>query len=212
MGDRFENFAKLTRVKKEGRHYRIHYRPGDSGILVMAPHGGKIESGTSELVRLISRIDHSVYTFEGIQPYHNFRDLHLTSTRFDEPVAVQAVAAAEHVLTIHGQESTMNQVCFIGGLDQEFANALENALRSIGITVESQYPGLSGESPHNICNRNRRGQGVQLEISKQLRQRLVWDLAGQRRFVETVRNVLKDRAASDRLSSFDTPLFEEGYP
>lgn len=196
MADRFQSYQELARVKKEGRHFIIRYRAGKTGILILAPHGGKIEAGTSELAQMIAGTEHSFYAFEGAQIQSNFRDLHLTSTCFNEPLALQKAAAADVVLTIHGQGNQDESFVLVGGLDRDLAGRIATELNSRGFQVAPEQQGLSGCNPANICNRSRRGRGVQLEISKKLRQRLQWDGWSQRKFVEAVRVALRETPVS----------------
>ena len=194
MADRFRSYQELARAKKEGRHFAIRYKPGKTGVLILAPHGGKIEPGTSELAQLIAGADHAFYAFEGAQLSCNFKDLHLTSTCFNEPLALQKVITAEYVLTIHGQGNADESFILVGGLDRDLAERITHELLNRGFHVAPERPGLAGCNPANICNRNQRGRGVQLEISKQLRQRLQWDLWNQKKFVEAVRTALREIA------------------
>jgi poly-gamma-glutamate hydrolase-like protein len=60
---------------------------------LVAPHGGGIEPGTSELADAIAASDLSFYTFEGLKPSGN-TDLHITSTRFDEPMCLTLLASS----------------------------------------------------------------------------------------------------------------------
>ena len=45
----YQSFRALARHEKRMRDYRILARPGRTGLLVMAPHGGGIEPGTDTL-------------------------------------------------------------------------------------------------------------------------------------------------------------------
>jgi phage replication-related protein YjqB (UPF0714/DUF867 family) len=71
----------------------------------VAPHGGGIEPGTSELADAIAGSDLSFYTFEGLKSSGN-TDLHITSTRFDEPMCLTLLASSSVVVTLHGEHST----------------------------------------------------------------------------------------------------------
>ncbi len=75
-----------------------------SKIAVVAPHGGAIEPGTSELAIAISRSDLSFAVFEGIKAKKT-ADLHITQQNFDEPRCVNVVAQAIAAVTIHGEAS-----------------------------------------------------------------------------------------------------------
>ena len=79
----------------------IYTRQADATVAIIAPHGGKIERGTSELARAIGGTDYRIYCFEGTKPNNN-RDLHITSTNFDEPEGVKLVSACDRVVALHG--------------------------------------------------------------------------------------------------------------
>ena len=69
MGDKYETFAQLAQTEVWGTDYRVRAvaRP-DSPVTVIAPHGGSIEIGTSELTQLIAGDDHNLFAFEGLKP------------------------------------------------------------------------------------------------------------------------------------------------
>lgn len=190
MPDRFGSFEELCRSKIENRDYRIRVKLAPSRILVMAPHGGKIEPATSELAELIAGNDFSFYSFEGIQRRNNYRDLHITSTNFDEPRAIDAASHADVVVTIHGPGDEKRSFLMIGGLHGALCTKLREALEEAGFLTKPEEPGLAGRSKRNICNSGRTGKGVQLEISRALRDELLYDEELRWLFVNTVRKVL----------------------
>jgi phage replication-related protein YjqB (UPF0714/DUF867 family) len=136
--------------------------------LVLAPHAGGIEPGTSELAEAIAARTCSLYMFEGLKRTNNC-DLHITSTHFDEPDCLIALGRSDTVLAIHGEDSDTS-VTYIGGRDREGRERIATALRAAGFVVQDvDRPHLAGEAPENICNRGRSGAGVQLEITAGLR-------------------------------------------
>lgn len=191
MADRFANFEELRQVKAECRDYHIRLRLTHSLVLVMAPHGGKIERGTSELADLIAGDDFSFYSFEGIQCRNNYTDLHITSTNFDEPKAVEAVSRGDIVLSIHGQRDETRSFVIIGGLDLDLCARSRASLEEAGFPVEVEGPGLEARSERNICNRGRSGGGIQLEISRALRDELLDEEGFRHSFINAVRKVLQ---------------------
>ena len=46
---RYKAFRELKENERENKDYIIRFRTGHSGITIMAPHGGDIEPGTSEI-------------------------------------------------------------------------------------------------------------------------------------------------------------------
>ena len=63
-------------------HITAIERPG-SRVLIIAPHGGRIEVGTSELAALIAADEHNLFSFEGLKPRGHNRELHITSRCFE---------------------------------------------------------------------------------------------------------------------------------
>ena len=63
--DKYASFARLAEHERAGTDHRIHARPTQSGTLIIAPHGGGIERGTSELAAAVAADDLSLYVFEG---------------------------------------------------------------------------------------------------------------------------------------------------
>ena len=110
MADKYASFQDLERGERRGV-YRVRSRPRRATIAVIAPHGGRIEPGTSEIARKIAGVDFSFYAFEGRKKQHNNR-LHITSTRFDEPICLALVAGAECIIAIHGK-TAMRKLCFL---------------------------------------------------------------------------------------------------
>jgi phage replication-related protein YjqB (UPF0714/DUF867 family) len=168
MADRYQNFEELCAHEKLGADFRIYMRDVDAPVAIIAPHGGKIERGTSELARAVGDADYSIYCFEGIKP-HNNSHLHLTSTNFDEPQCLKLVAGCDHVVAVHGCAAGKETI-FLGGRDTMLRNAIEAKLAAAGFTT-GVHPdaSLQGRGLGNICNRGKRKRGVQLEIGPDLR-------------------------------------------
>ena len=93
MKDKYDSFSQLAKSETKGQDYRVCLVDRDSTTAVIAPHGGGIELGTSEVAEAIAADDFSFYAFEGIKSAGN-RDLHITSTQFDEPACVALVGAS----------------------------------------------------------------------------------------------------------------------
>ncbi len=186
----YHDFQDLDMHEEEGRDYQILSRFGSSGIAVMAPHGGDIEPGTSELAEAIAGKEHAFYSFEGLKPKGN-RNLHLASVSFDESTGVRLAKASETVLTIHGCKKD-EPLIFIGGLDDELKSRIRDMLLKRAFPVQKS-PNYPGRNPMNICNLGRRDKGVQLEMSSGLRKLLFKDLsrAGRKEKTEDFENLVK---------------------
>lgn len=173
------SFAELAARTVEGRDYRIRVQASrQSSIAVIAPHAGGIERDTSAVALAIAGGDLNLYLFEGLLPMHNHERLHLTSHRFDEPRCLALIADCDQVIAVHGCALT-DARALLGGRDEGLKAALAVALRAAAIEVETEGHGFPGLHPDNICNRGRRGRGVQLELSDRLRdedhrERVAW--------------------------------------
>ena len=169
MLDKYTSFAELEAGETLDQDYTINMleRPR-ADALIVAPHGGSIEIGTSELATLIAGEDHSLFTFDGMKIRGRNRDLHITSHNFDQPDCVALAQRHTVVLAVHGCRGDTAQ-SYVGGLDRELVDLLTERLISADIPTSSQghnYPGLN---PRNICNRSSRARGAQLELTLDLR-------------------------------------------
>jgi phage replication-related protein YjqB (UPF0714/DUF867 family) len=87
MADTYPNFATLEQHERSGIDYSVLVRRAEPAFAIVAPHGGGIEPGTSEIADAIAVQRWSVYSFEGLKQSGN-RVLHITSTCFDEPMCL----------------------------------------------------------------------------------------------------------------------------
>jgi phage replication-related protein YjqB (UPF0714/DUF867 family) len=194
MTDRYESFSALAAEETIDVHYRIWWADRGTPIVVLAPHGGSIEPGTSEIVVAIARDDYSLYCFEGLCPERPHGDLHITSSRFDEPQAVKLVASAETAIAIHGRlDRSDPQTIWMGGLDTLLRDAIASSLRRSGFPARTSGHPMSGRLVANICNRGSTRAGVQIEIPATLRDRLGCDPARLHLFASAVRGALARR-------------------
>ena len=136
-------------------------------MLIVAPHGGLIEVGTSEIAAAVAAEDHNLFSFEGLKPYGANRDLHITSHQFDHPDCLEMAARCAIVLSVHG--CLGDSEIHVGGLDTQFAAHLAKRLSGAGFAINAASQKYPGRHPLNICNRGLRQQGAQLEITYDLR-------------------------------------------
>ena len=135
----------------------------------MAPHGGNIEPHTSEIARLIAGDRFNLYCFNGMRENNN-RKLHITSHNYDEDTALLMATSSALVLTIHGC-TTLESMIFIGGLHDSLKLHFADEFRLAGLPAmlcEESSP-FSGRNPQNICNKGLLAKGVQLELSRGIR-------------------------------------------
>ena len=165
--DRYSGFEELQRHETLNKDYTLSIRNAGSRMTIMAPHGGKIEPRTSDLARQIAGENYNLYCFEGLKKKNNIR-LHITSHRFDEPGAVKLAAKSETVIAVHACTGTAGLV-HIGGLNKDLGSMIAGELQERGIGVSKDHPRFQGSNPANICNRGTSGMGVQLEVTRDLR-------------------------------------------
>lgn len=212
--DQYRNFHELSQRETEGRDFRVRFEErGEAKTIVIAPHGGSIEPGTSELADAISSRDCHLALFEGIKATGN-RDLHITSTNFDHPAFLDLVRRCDYVVAVHGEHSEENTT-YIGGADDRLRSFISVALRSAGFDVKIHTsPSLQGESPENICNKGSTNIGVQLELARGLRRALFDSLSATGRltrtatfaeFVTAVRSGLVSASALEQNAAVDRP-------
>lgn len=170
---KYSSYSELKINEREGKDYQIKFRHGASGIAVIAPHGGGIEPGTTEIAEAVAGDGHSFYSFCGLKGRNN-GDLHITSVQFDEPVVVRMASKLDTIVAIHGCRGDEEAV-YVGGRDWSLRRRFLRVLNDLGVLAleDRRFPGMR---PENVCNRSRSGKGVQLEISTGLRRLMFRDL------------------------------------
>jgi phage replication-related protein YjqB (UPF0714/DUF867 family) len=162
----------LDRGDVPGRDLRIAF--GDGGIercLLVAPHGGGIEPGTSELLRVIADLGTwAWYEFARFLRKGNQEALHIASTLFDEPSLLALLPRTNFVVTLHGANGTTDPVACVGGrwdAGRAAITAMINAATATyGIHAMEAPADLRGIEPTNLTNRGKLGHGIQLEFSR----------------------------------------------
>ena len=95
MVDVYASFNELAAQEIEGEHYQIHVIDRGSPILILAPHGGYIEPGTLQIGKALAADCYSFYGFESLEKRRRAESLHITSSRFDEPRALDLLRRAD---------------------------------------------------------------------------------------------------------------------
>ncbi|MGW3263196.1 poly-gamma-glutamate hydrolase family protein [Streptomyces sp. NPDC001056] len=173
---------------------------------VIAPHGGGIEAGTSELCMAISGYTpfeadtdpaSAAVAGEPQRDYWMFETLansaaqHVTSTHCDDPAALAVCTGNLYAVSLHGFDETTEKKVIIGGRDARLGRNLLAAFTKYGLTSPAADPdrdvtvvladastSIDGDDPANIVNRTRTGAGAQLEISTALRKAMFGDFSG----------------------------------
>lgn len=161
--DLYANYQALSAARRINIDYKIASRQTASTTAVIAIHGGSIEPGTTELADNIAGSRYDYYSFNGTMSSNN-SVLHITSTRFNEPGALELVAASSKTLSIHGFSST-TRLTYVGGIDKTLVARVKARLKAAGFRVADAPTKLAGQLTTNITNRNLRKAGVQIEVS-----------------------------------------------
>lgn len=166
MTDTYKNYEELKYNELIGYTYRIEAHLQSPVYAVIAPHGGGIEVGTSELARAVAKDEHTLYLFEGLKPSDN-ATLHITSTNFDEPIARMIMPEHEYGVSLHGMKGD-DPLTLVGGSNRTMVTEMVYSLNEWGFSVQVAEVHLNapfaGTDPANIVNIASHG-GVQLEIS-----------------------------------------------
>lgn len=192
--DTYSCFADLKKAEGEKSFDITCEMENRSSIYaIMAPHGGGIEPGTTEISIAIALDDLSFYIFNA-KKLSNNKTLHITSACFDEPKCEAMLKNVETVLGIHGAadpDTGPKELVWVGGnLRKNFEIHLKETLKPLGFLVEFN-PNLAGGNPQNICNRGTSKQGMQLELTKSLRNKLKDNPDLLCKFSDAVRRAMK---------------------
>lgn len=211
--DVYSNYEELAAHHELGKDYTISTQSTGNDVIILGIHGGKIEVGTSEIVKAIAQSDHSYYLFEAkvsVDSNDDGRnDLHLTSTHYDEPTAIKMTAQENKVVSIHGAAGKEEKIVYMGGLNTHMRDIISDKLKKAGFRVEKAPSGLGGTSPDNICNKNRILKGVQLEITRGLRDDLRADTAEGKALLSKFANAIRSGIAAS-LSHPDGRTYDFG--
>ncbi len=175
----YASFRQLARYEREGVDYQRRWARRGSPILIAAPHGGGIEPGTSEVAAVVAGKVHALYVFEGYKGEQNQR-LHVASTRFDDPLLDNLLEESDYVAAMHGCREAKPLV-YVGGLHENWVLQSIDLLRQAGFFAERDESRHAGRFPANLCNRGRRGMGVQFELSRGLRRQMFASLTNKGR-------------------------------
>lgn len=168
--DKYPSVTALARHKTEGVDYAVDVQAvPESGVAVVAPHAGFIDIYSGDIASGIAGNDLNLYKFRGIAPEKNLEELHVTSIHFDEPRCLALLSNMDVTVTVHGCKGDEPAV-YLSGVDKKLQGVLKEAFNRAGIRAETEgHAYTTGDMPANICNKNRRGAGVQMEFTRALR-------------------------------------------
>jgi len=191
------------------RRHRRHERFDDTQArtddvpktTILAPHGGGIEPGTSELCLAVAGyhpanlpqippagVTYDYWMLEGLRDRDN-AGLHVTSIGCDDGVAVSLCAGSLNALALHGfrpeppDMSETDQVVLVGGCNTTLRGYLVEGLCKADFDARDAggHGELDGTAKCNIVNRTLLGMGAQLELSTPLRDAMFTEHSRSRR-------------------------------
>ena len=167
----YKSYKELQRENTYGIDYQIDTRIIFSKeFLIVAPHGGTIEPGTSEITKKIAGERFNYYSFESMRQYGaDYISLHITSHLFDEPGCIHWSDQHNWIVTIHGCNVQSQQV-YLGGLNYELKEYVKDSLIEASFPVANDGHKYGGVHPRNICNMGKHRAGLQIELAIPLRQ------------------------------------------
>jgi phage replication-related protein YjqB (UPF0714/DUF867 family) len=150
---------------------------------VIAIHGGEIEYGTSEIAKALSvKLEAPVYINES--------GPHITSTLFDNDEIQKIFKKCEIIISIHGEKSKNESFVVVGGLNTEYIRKIKKTLSEAWFIEKHYSHRLRGLDKNNVCNRGLSGKGIQLEVSRKLRNELLEDIEKMEVFIKSIKKVL----------------------
>jgi phage replication-related protein YjqB (UPF0714/DUF867 family) len=191
----YAGFAELSARVPAGS-FVISLRDCGSEVAVLAPHGGSIDPGTSEIALAIAGDDLSWYLFEG-RKTAGVERLRLPSTRFDEPFGLALAESVRAVVVVQALRVSVDAVHVAGG-DEPLAASVAKALAGAGFEArhapaadleDAPDEEAGARVPRRLCDRGRRP-GIELQCGGILRRRLAVQAAARRSFAGAVRSAL----------------------
>ena len=168
--DYYRSMTDLLKDTQEGKDWTKESTNRHSNVLIFAPHGGSIEKGTTELTKAIAnKGNYDYYAFNGTRNKNNSQ-LHVTSTNYNDPDLINRNYNKDVSISIHGagQAQGKNTV-LIGGRDEQLIQLISKELSAFNFNVQRSLGHLAGIDTNNVVNYNKKGQGVQLELTPDLR-------------------------------------------
>lgn len=192
---------QLVHRQPAQRSCTIRCETRNSAICIVAPHGGGIEPGTTEIAEAIAGTEFSFYSREGRRNRGN-KALHVKSSNFSERRGLDLARAHATIISVHGLGDKHHAYdIYVGGLDEDLKTRLIETLTAARFSaINDTTKKHPGRDVRNICNHGSSGKGVQLEITKRLRERMFNDVNRRKdrqctkpvfaEFVRAIRKVL----------------------
>ena len=168
--DYYRSMTDLLKDTQEGKDWTKENTNRHSNVLIFAPHGGNIEKGTTELTKAIAnKGNYDYYAFNGTRNKNNSQ-LHVTSTNYNDLDLINRNYNKDVSISVHGAgQSQGKNTVLIGGRDEKLIQLISKELSTFKFNVQRSLGHLAGIDTNNVVNYNKKGQGVQLELTPDLR-------------------------------------------
>jgi phage replication-related protein YjqB (UPF0714/DUF867 family) len=171
MSDRFSSMTELLRALPAADNYSIQVDTRyQSRVKIFAPHGGCIEPCTGPIVLALADGRFDSFVFHGVRKKDCYRELHVTSTHYDEPACLSMASQADLAIAVHGCDGN-DEFMEIGGANTVERESLAAAMNLLGYRLRPPGDQRRGEQPENFANRAKYG-GIQIELSAGFRRML----------------------------------------
>jgi phage replication-related protein YjqB (UPF0714/DUF867 family) len=168
-GDFYRSLKELRKKTQEGKDFKVNWINRGSLVTIASPHGGTIETGTSYLAKLIAGKNYNLYDFRGLRKDETRRELHITSSRFNDPPLLMLLSKSEICIAVHGRHSKKeDETVWLGGLNELLRRLTAKFLQEENIKYELYPKRLKGDSLKNFVNFPDQF-GLQLELPYKLR-------------------------------------------
>lgn len=194
----YGSFTELA-AAEDVSNYTIKTNDIGSDTTILGIHGGGIEKGTSELVEALDGYGrYNTYSFEGLKPTDN-GSLFIKAINFDEPSAVRLVRNSDYTVSVIGAQGD-GEVTYVGGQNKMLAELIKLHLIAKGYNVETlNIPDrIAGVMNSNIGNKNKLFNdnyqigGVQIAVTKGLREKLATDSGTLNDYSSTINQALSE--------------------
>ena len=166
-------FADLDELKsefKQGKDYEIRLLDRKSKVTIVAPHGGGIEAGTSELAHAVSGDKYNLFDFCALS-FDARTKGHVTSTHFRDPQLSKLIDQSTICVSLHRMRDE-HSTLYLGGKNDQLKIFAAKELSKQGFKSTVNPPRLKGRSLNNFVNMAQEA-GLQIEIPKTLANQLI---------------------------------------
>ena len=157
-------------VYKLGSVKSTDYYRSMTDLLKDTQEGKDWTKGTTELTKAIAnKGNYDYYVFNGTRNKNNSQ-LHVTSTNYNDPDLINRNYNKDISISVHGAgQSQGKNTVLIGGRDEKLIQLISKELSTFKFNVQRSLGHLAGIDTNNVVNYNKKGQGVQLELTPDLR-------------------------------------------